>query len=395
MPKYSERSASPDNEAQLQPASCFVLDQITDELYQMFCREVLDERPQNCSSTERKLLDDMSSSGNFGEALNCFRERYIEKVIAVKKSDPNPICAALAHIQQLFVGFPPEIRGLLVRRCSAKSDLQQSSKAITPRRCSARISKSKECLAVDSKNGIVNINESIDIPFTTKSTPKPKPMYINLLVPLDDYIYDKIAEVLAGRCSLESIEDESLRLAIENIRDSGDIIVEDWVEEQFFCPPGLRLRANDEFGRILVRKSEVAEVWRMCYATLNDRSQNEILNAVEAQYVGIATKTNIDILAMEDTMYGERSYNQALFLTDLYSGYSFARALTDCLDLAIIVRHVMDIFGSFGPPEAYRTFSLEYSAVIIDVMSDIERLFKIPIKNIGVGLFIGSGFSCI
>lgn len=53
---------------------------------------------------------------------------------------------------------------------------------------------------------------------------------------------------------------------------------------------------------------------------------------------------------MEGTMYGERSYSQALFLTDLYSGYCFARALTDSPDLAIIVRHVMDIFGSFGPP---------------------------------------------
>uniref|UniRef100_A0A0K0DE05 Cytochrome P450 n=1 Tax=Angiostrongylus cantonensis TaxID=6313 RepID=A0A0K0DE05_ANGCA len=88
---------------------------------------------------------------------------------------------------------------------------------------------------------------------------------------------------------------------------------------------------------------------------------------------------------MEETTYGERLYSQALFLTDLYSGYSFARALTESPDLAIIVRHVMDIFGSFGPPEAYRTFTLEYSSVIADVMLDIERMFKIAIKNMGVG----------
>ncbi|KAK6044416.1 hypothetical protein COOONC_18079 [Cooperia oncophora] len=93
----------------------------------------------------------------------------------------------------------------------------------------------------------------------------------------------------------------------------------------------------------------------------------------------------IDILVMEETMYGERSYSQALFLTDLYSGYTFARALTDSPDLAIIVRHVMDIFGSFGPPEVYRTYSAEYSHIIADVMLDIERLFKVPIKNMGVG----------
>ncbi|KIH44589.1 hypothetical protein ANCDUO_25385, partial [Ancylostoma duodenale] len=233
-------------------------------------------------------------------------------------------------------------------------------------------------------------------------------LFINLLVPIDDRIYDKIAEVLAERCTLESIEDESLRLAIENIRDGGEIMVEDWMEEQFFCPPGLRLRANDEVGRIYLRKSEVAEVWRMCYATLNERPQCDILNAVDAQYIGIATKANMrevskyDLLKgarvvfptpprsigrkpMQKQFYGERSYSQALFLTDLYSGYSFARALTDSPDLAIIVRHVMDIFGSFGPPEAYRTFSTDYTAVIADVMMDIERLFKIPIKNMGVG----------
>lgn len=36
--------------------------------------------------------------------------------------------------------------------------------------------------------------------------------------------------------------------------------------------------------------------------------------------------------------------------------------------------------------EVYRTFSVEYASVISDVMQDIERLFKIPIKNMGVGV---------
>ncbi|KAL6744242.1 hypothetical protein Aduo_017196 [Ancylostoma duodenale] len=458
------------------PENYVRLDQITDELYDKFCKEVLEEVEQECTPQERKLLDNMSSSGDFGAAVDFYdeimgelpvvmvhmrtskvflspslREKCIEKVIAVKKCEPNPICASLAHIQQLFVGFPPEIRlrhmlvaelekqepgtlseddkrimalppsarftarpGLLLRRCGTP----QLSSA-TPRRVSSRTPKPKEITSVDSKGEIVTINATQHSSSPSmKLLSKVKPLFINLLVPIDDRIYDKIAEVLAERCTLESIEDESLRLAIENIRDGGEIMVEDWMEEQFFCPPGLRLRANDEVGRIYLRKSEVAEVWRMCYATLNERPQCDILNAVDAQYIGIATKANmrevskydllkgarvvfptsprsigrkpmqyvqIDILVMEETVYGERSYSQALFLTDLYSGYSFARALTDSPDLAIIVRHVMDIFGSFGPPEAYRTFSTDYTAVIADVMMDIERLFKIPIKNMGVG----------
>ncbi|ETN73836.1 hypothetical protein NECAME_04228 [Necator americanus] len=458
------------------PENYVRLDQITDDLYEKFCKEVLEEVEQECSPQERKILDNMSSSGDFGAAVDFYdeimgelpvvmvhmrtskvflspslREKCIEKVVAVKKSDPNPICASLAHIQQLFVGFPPEIRlrhmlvaelerqepgtlseddkrimalppsarftarpGLLLRRCGA-----QQTPNTTPRRVSSRTPKPKEITTMDSKGDIITINANhSSVAPPTKLPPKTKPLFINLLVPIDDRIYDKIAEVLAERCTLESIEDESLRMAIENIRDSGEIMVEDWLEEQYFCPPGLRLRANDDVGRIYLRKSEVAEVWRMCYATLNERPQCDILSAVEAQYIGIATKANmkevskydllkgarvvfpapprsigrkpmqyvqIDILLMEETVYGERSYSQALFLTDLYSGYCFARALTDSPDLAIIVRHVMDIFGSFGPPEAYRTFSTDYTAVIADVMLDIERLFKIPIKNMGVG----------
>ncbi|CAJ0589649.1 unnamed protein product [Cylicocyclus nassatus] len=456
------------------PENYVRLDQITDELYDMFCKEVIDEVEQECGPQERKLLDNMCSSGDFGAAVDFYdeilgelpvvmvhmrtskvflspslREKCIEKVIAVKKTESSPICAALAHIQQLFVGFPPEIRlrhllvaelerqepgtlseddkrlmalppsarftarpGLLLRRCNALP-----SPGAVARRTSNRIAKIKE--NADSKADIVTNSTNTQSPAPAgKLPPKVKPLLINLLVPLEDRIYDKIADVLAERITLESVEDESLRVAIENIRDSGEIMVEEWLEEQFFCPPGLRLRANDDIGRIYLRKSEVSEVWRMCYATLSERPQCEILNAVDAQYVGIATKANlkevskydllkgarvvfptpprsigrkpmqyvqIDILLMEETVYGERSYSQALFLTDLYSGYCFARALTDCPDLAIIVRHVMDIFGSFGPPEAYRTYSLDYTQVIADVMSDIERLFKISIKNMGVG----------
>ncbi|KAK6027042.1 hypothetical protein OSTOST_06938 [Ostertagia ostertagi] len=432
------------------PENYVRLDQITDELYDKFCKEVLDDALQPCTPQERKLLDNMSSSGDFGAAVDFYdeimgelpvvmvhmrtskvflspslRERCIQKVIAVKKLEANPICAALAHIQQLFVGFPPEIRlrhmlvaelerqepGTLseddkrlmalppsarftarpaahLRRCSVQDTPSSAQEPVT-RRVSSRTPKPRERTTMDSKGEIITIDATETPPLSSasKAPPmKPKPLYINMMVPLDDAIYDKIASVLAERCTLDSIEDEPLRLAIENIRDSGEVMVEEWTEEQFFCPPGLRLRANDEAGRIHLRKSEVHEVRLahvLCY--LHERPQSEILNAVDAQYIGIATKTNIDIVAMEETLYGERSYNQALFLTDLYSGYTFARALTDSPDLAIIVRHVMDIFGSFGPPEVYRTHSAEYSHIIADVMLDIERLFKVSIKNMGAG----------
>ncbi|VDL76210.1 unnamed protein product, partial [Nippostrongylus brasiliensis] len=455
------------------PENYVRLDQITDDLYDKFCKEVLEDKKQQCTKQERKLLDNMSSSGDFGAAVDFYdeimgelpvvmvhmrtskvflspslREKCIEKVIAVKKKESNPICSALAHIQQIFVGFPPEIRlrhmlvaelekqepgtlseedkrlltlppsarfsarsGMQLRRSSLKEGPAQPQDGASPR--TTKINEK----SADSKGEVLTLDPVLTPQFQ-RVAPKPKPMYLNLLVPLEDFFYDILAEVLAGRRSLESIADEPLRLAVENIRDSGELIVEEWEDERYFCPPGLRLRANDDVGRIHLRKSEVAEVWRMCYATLNERPQCDILSAVDAQYVGIATKAHIrevskydilkgsrvvfpapprsigrkpmqyvqlDILVMEETVYGERAYSQALFLTDLFSGYCFARALTDCPDLAIIVRHVMDIFGSFGPPEVYRTYSLDYASVISDVMLDIERLFKIPIKNMGVG----------
>ncbi|VDK60601.1 unnamed protein product [Cylicostephanus goldi] len=168
-----------------------------------------------------------------------------------------------------------------------------------------KIAKIKE--SADSKADIVTNSANSPSPAPAGKLPsKVKPLVINLLVPLEDRIYDKIADVLAERITLESVEDESLRVAIENIRDSGEIMVEEWLEEQFFCPPGLRLRANDDIGRIYLRKSEVAEVWRMCYATLSERPQCEILNAVDAQYVGIATKANLKEVSKYDLLKGAR-----------------------------------------------------------------------------------------
>ncbi|KAK6046652.1 hypothetical protein COOONC_15843 [Cooperia oncophora] len=322
-------------------------------------------------------------------------------VAELERQEPG----TLSEDDKRIMALPPSARftarpAVHLRRFPMHDSTPPGQESVT-RRISSRVSKPTERTMMDSKGDIITINATQTPPAAAvppKVPLKPKPLFINLLVPIDDAIYDKLAEVLAERCTLESIEDEPLRLAIENIRDSGEIMVEDWPEEQYFCPPGLRLRVNDDIGRIYLRKSEV--------------------NEVDSQYVGIATRANIrevskydllkgsrvvfpapprcigrkpmqyvqiDILVMEETMYGERSYSQALFLTDLYSGYTFARALTDSPDLAIIVRHVMDIFGSFGPPEVYRTYSAEYSHIIADVMLDIERLFKVPIKNMGVG----------
>ncbi|MFH4979855.1 hypothetical protein AB6A40_006564 [Gnathostoma spinigerum] len=90
------------------------------------------------------------------------------------------------------------------------------------------------------------------------------------------------------------------------------------------------------------------------------------------------------MVEMESSGYGSRCYNMALIVTDLFSHFVFGRALAEAPDSSLLVRHLMDIFGAFAPPEAYRTYSNHL--IIEHVMSDIEKLFKIPIRNIGPGV---------
>lgn len=81
----------------------------------------------------------------------------------------------------------------------------------------------------------------------------------------------------------------------------------------------------------------------------------------------------IDMIEMESSEYGDRCYNMALLVTDLYSQYVFGRALSDALDPSLLVRHLMDIFGAFAPPglssvvlyliASYRVSSIKAPAV--------------------------------
>ncbi|VDK45489.1 unnamed protein product [Cylicostephanus goldi] len=56
------------------PENYVRLDQITDELYDMFCKEVIDEVEQDCDPQQRRLLDNMCSSGDFGAAVDFYDE---------------------------------------------------------------------------------------------------------------------------------------------------------------------------------------------------------------------------------------------------------------------------------------------------------------------------------
>ena len=63
------------------------------------------------------------------------------------------------------------------------------------------------------------------------------------------------------------------------------------------------------------------------------------------------------MIEMEATEYGSRIYNAALIVTDLYSQFVFGRAVTEAPDISLIMRHLMDLFGSFGPPGCFIYFS--------------------------------------
>uniref|UniRef100_A0A914WLI0 Integrase catalytic domain-containing protein n=1 Tax=Plectus sambesii TaxID=2011161 RepID=A0A914WLI0_9BILA len=88
----------------------------------------------------------------------------------------------------------------------------------------------------------------------------------------------------------------------------------------------------------------------------------------------------IDLLDMTEVAYGAKTYGFMVTVQCMFSRFMFARALS-CKDRGLITRHLMDIFSTFGPPEAYQTYT---GTGAVDMsMSDIAGLFGIPIHCYG------------
>ncbi|VDK48114.1 unnamed protein product [Anisakis simplex] len=371
------------------------------------------------------------------------RDRVIEACVERFRNEQHPIGASLQYIQKNYLGFPPIIRlRNILLNClerlgggspSFEGNISRSSPAGSMGHSNEMVAKE----LVGANEAYTNMNNtqqaammsagsSDDIKQRRSNVVKPvkysgkevlsaAPMVTSDL-PIPDNQYDTLAQILAGKMNIEEVKDWMLREAIK-ARLNGELTAEYWNEPGEFLPAGWRIRMRDSM-KILPRKGEVEEIWRRCYEKLGETyNQKQILAYLEERYAGVATKSRlrvinkdqilkgsrvqfpskpkclgskpmqyvqIDMIEMDSSEYGDRCYNMALLVTDLYSQYVFGRALSDSLDPSLLVRHLMDIFGAFAPPEAFRSYTNHL--VIEHVMSDIEKLFKIQIKNVGQGV---------
>ncbi|CAB3402971.1 unnamed protein product [Caenorhabditis bovis] len=87
----------------------------------------------------------------------------------------------------------------------------------------------------------------------------------------------------------------------------------------------------------------------------------------------------IDVFDMHSAIYGAAVYEHVLLISDLKTGFVWARALTEC-SRAIITRVLTAIFAEYGIPEG---FSTTYAPTLVrDSMKAIENVFNNEIREI-------------
>ncbi|KAL3985129.1 hypothetical protein ACH3XW_37345 [Acanthocheilonema viteae] len=338
------------------------------------------------------------------------REQVIESVVARFKNDKHPIGVCLQLLQKNYIGFPSVIR-LRNALMDCLSRLMTAGEDDVDYAVSHLGNSGAQGFAGEGMS-----NDSV-LPGTSSDFVRRKGTSQNLLnTAIPDNEYDILAQILARKLKIDDVDNVVLREAIKARMKGGLLIGEYWSEPNEFLSSGWRIRLRDS-GKIVPRISEIDDIWRRCYETMPDCTQKQMLAYLEERYVGVSLKTKqraatkdillkgsrvqfpskprcigskpmqyvqIDMVEMECSEYGDRCYTMALIVTDLYSHFVFGRALAEAPDTSLLVRHLMDIFGAFAPPEAYRTYTND--EVIGLVMSDIEKLFKIEIKNIGHGV---------
>uniref|UniRef100_A0A0R3RVT1 Integrase catalytic domain-containing protein n=1 Tax=Elaeophora elaphi TaxID=1147741 RepID=A0A0R3RVT1_9BILA len=410
-------------------ASKINVDQITDSIYSDFIVLMTGGEVVPPAEEHRRILDAMVQGDDYTVACDVDdeflghleyvivhlpsvrllltseqREQVIESAVARFKNNKHPIGACLQLLQKNYIGFPS-----IIRLRSALMDCL--SRLVT-------LGEDDVDYAVSSlgDSGEGMSNDSV-LPGTSSNFARRKGMSQNLLnTAIPDNEYDILAQILTRKLKVDDVDNVVLREAIKARMKGGLLIGEYWSESNEFLSPGWRIRLRDS-GKIVPRISEVDDIWRRCYETMPDCTQKQMLAYLEERYVGMSLKAKqrtvtkdillkgsriqfpsrprcigskpmqyvqIDMVEMECSEYGDRCYTMALIVTDLYSHFVFGRALAEAPDTSLLVRHLMDIFGAFAPPEAYRTYTND--EVIGLVMSDIEKLFKIEIKNVGHGV---------
>ncbi|TKR65131.1 hypothetical protein L596_025581 [Steinernema carpocapsae] len=234
---------------------------------------------------------------------------------------------------------------------------------------------------------------------------------------IPDSIYDQLAQVLAGRVSLEEISDRNNHNAVKTFVNDGAYYAEFWEESDEILPSGWKIRQRVT-QKIVPKRSQCEMICKKWFDGLSaTHSASDILRQIDEKYVGVISQAKIkeasrmnllkgprvqfpmaaltfgskpmqyvqvDIVDMEAYTYSDRTYRQALLITDLFSQFIFGRALAENTDSSMIARYLVDIFCGFGPPEGFRSSCVV--GTVATLMNEISRMFKVSIKNFGLGL---------
>ncbi|CAD6186942.1 unnamed protein product [Caenorhabditis auriculariae] len=263
----------------------------------------------------------------------------------------------------------------------------------------------------------VKNNGSTGVPLSYKA----KWTALQLNSPLDPELYDVLVEVINKKKSLEEV-DAPIRDKVRGIVEKGLLTTSYRRSTTDFLPAGWRLlKRNDAFEEVkfLVRTTEVGEIWREIYNAFNTtQTPEEMLRYVAQRFIGISTDSHlrdiasyqlitgpkvqflaapkcigsrpmqyiqIDVVEMDLVEYRNNTYESILVVTDMFSGFVFGRALqNENFGVPMITRYLMEILGSYGPPEAFR-IGKDVEETIFGAMKDIETMFSITSRYAGSG----------
>ncbi|GMS90961.1 hypothetical protein PENTCL1PPCAC_13136, partial [Pristionchus entomophagus] len=414
---------------------------ITDVLYTAFCEKVVKSEHSIKPPRMNELLDNIYHSGDWAIARNFpdvylgildlvmvhlptskfllkteDRKRLLTESIVKHQNARNPVGTVLQEIQKNYLGLPPigQLRNMLSLELRKVFPLVQSSIPMplpTTRKMFKRASSLRMGYGQKKKKPVY---------FTLKSSEKEAERVPPAISPIDDEIYEVLAEVIASGQRPAEMEFD-WPMPIRALLAKGSLVAEridrHSADLKEVIRPGWCIRERST-GRIVPRKTDVNRIWsRIRDRMIRTNSTSQIIAYVDAKFVGITSADQRRSARLDDVYKGARvvfpkrptvigrrpmqyvqidfidapfheyhseEMESALLIIDLHSQFAFCKPI-DPSDNSTL-RFLYDSFASFGPPEAY-LISPETKnrddGYIHQLMGDVQRHYKISIKFIG------------
>ncbi|CAI4221684.1 unnamed protein product [Auanema sp. JU1783] len=90
----------------------------------------------------------------------------------------------------------------------------------------------------------------------------------------------------------------------------------------------------------------------------------------------------IDLIDMDSTVYATVVYSNVLMVTDLYTGYMWAKPLPGSAQKQLILRILSDLFCQFGAPEGFSCSASHSQRMIREAMNAIGDVFRAEIREV-------------